>query len=87
MLPDQYRQLLTAAGTKGYLGEQLYNLAVGASQLGRTDDAINALRTSIAQFPRSRKAPDAVDLLDKLGGMRPEDGFYAGQYFTAPVVE
>lgn len=73
-----YRQLLTAAGTKGYLGEQLYNLAEGASQLGRTDDAINALRISISQFPRSRKAPDAVDLLDKLGGMRPEDRFYAG---------
>ena len=39
---------------------------------------VNALRTSIAQFPRSRKAPEAVDLLDKLGGMRPEDRFYAG---------
>ena len=75
---DAYRQLLTAAGTKGYLGEQLYNLAVGASQLGRTDDAVNALRTSIAQFPRSRKAPEAVDLLEKLGGMRPQDRFYAG---------
>jgi len=75
---EAYRQLLTAAGTKGYLGEQLYNLAEGASQLGRTDDAINALRISISQFPRSRKAPDAVDLLDKLGGMRPEDRFYAG---------
>jgi soluble lytic murein transglycosylase len=75
---DAYRQLLTAAGTKGYLGEQLYNLAVGASQLGRTDDAINALRTSISQFPRSRKAPDAVVLLEKLGGMRPQDRFYAG---------
>jgi soluble lytic murein transglycosylase len=75
---DAYRQLLTAAGTKGYLGEQLYNLAVGASQLGRTDDAINALRTSISQFPRSRKAPDAVVLLEKLGGMRAEDRFYAG---------
>ena len=75
---DAYRQLLTAAGTKGYLGEQLYNIASGESQLGRTDDAINALRTSISQFPRSRKAPDAVNLLDKLGGMRPEDRFYAG---------
>ena len=75
---DAYRQLLTAAGTKGFLGEQLYNLAVGASQLGRTDDAINALRTSISQFPRSRKAPDAVVLLEKLGGMRPQDRFYAG---------
>jgi soluble lytic murein transglycosylase-like protein len=75
---DAYRQLLTAAGTKGFLGEQLYNLAVGASQLGRTDDAINALRTSISQFPRSRKAPDAVLLLEKLGGMRPQDRFYAG---------
>jgi soluble lytic murein transglycosylase len=75
---DAYRQLLTAAGSKGYLGEQLYNLAEGTSQLGRTDDAINALRTSISQFPRSRKAPDAVDLLEKLGGMRPEDRFYAG---------
>ncbi len=75
---DAYRQLLTAAGTKGYLGEQLYNIALGESQLGRTDEAINALRTSISQFPRSRKAPDAVDLLDKLGGMRPEDRFYAG---------
>jgi len=75
---DAYRQLLTAAGTKGYLGEQLYNIALGESQLGRTDDAINALRTSISQFPRSRTAPDAVDLLDKLGGMRPEDRFYAG---------
>src|SRR5437588_184236 len=75
---DAYRQLLTAAGTKGYLGEQLYNLAVGASQLGRTDDAINALRTSISQFPRSRKAPEAVQLLEKLGGMRAEDRFYAG---------
>lgn len=75
---DAYRQLLTAAGSKGYLGEQLYNLAAGAAQLGRTDDAINALRTSISQFPRSRKAPDAVELLDKLGGMRPEDRFYAG---------
>jgi len=75
---DAYRQLLTAAGTKGYLGEQLYNLADGISQVGRTDDAINALRTSIAQFPRSRKAPDAVNLLEKLGGMRPEDRFYAG---------
>ena len=53
---DAYRQLLTAAGSKGYLGEQLYNLAEGASQLGRTDDAINALRTSIAQFP-SREMP------------------------------
>src|SRR5579859_1697764 len=57
---NAYRELLTAAGTKGYLGEQLYNLAVGASQLGNTDDAINALRTSIQQFPRSRTAPDAV---------------------------
>src|SRR5207237_6993092 len=56
----------------------LYNLAVGASQLGRTDDAINALRTSISQFPRSRKAPDAVVLLEKLGGMRAQDRFYAG---------
>jgi soluble lytic murein transglycosylase len=75
---DAYRQLLTAAGTKGYLGEQLYNLAAGAAQLGRTDDAINALRTSISQFPHSRKAPNAVDLLEKLGGMRTEDRFYAG---------
>jgi soluble lytic murein transglycosylase len=75
---EAYRQLLTAAGTKGFLGEQLYNLAKGTSQLGRTDDAINALRTSIAQFPRSRKAPDAVVLLEKLGGMRPEDRVYAG---------
>jgi peptidoglycan lytic transglycosylase len=75
---EAYRQLLTAAGTKGYLGEQLYNLADGAAQLGRTDEAINALRTSISQFPRSRKAPDAVVLLEKLGGMRPEDRFYAG---------
>jgi soluble lytic murein transglycosylase len=75
---DAYRQLLAAAGSKGYLGEQLYNLAVGASQLGRTDDAINALRTSIAQFPRSKTAPAAVDLLDKLGGMRAEDRFYTG---------
>jgi soluble lytic murein transglycosylase len=75
---DAYRQLLTAAGSKGYLGEQLYNLAEGASQLRRTDDAITALRTSISQFPRSRKAPDAVDLLEQLGGMRPEDRFYAG---------
>lgn len=75
---DAYRLLLTAAGTRGFLGEQLYNLADGASQLGRTDDAVNALRTSISQFPRSRKAPDAVELLEKLGGMRPEDRFYAG---------
>src|SRR5437868_1662691 len=75
---EAYRQLLTAAGSKGYLGEQLYNLAVGASQLGRTDDAINALRTSISQFPCSRKAPDAVLLLEQLGGMRAEDRFYAG---------
>src|SRR2546423_13662841 len=72
------RRLLTAAGTRGYLGEQLYNIAYGESQLGRTDDAINALRTSISQFPRSRKAPDAVLLLEKLGGMRPQDRFYAG---------
>ncbi|HEY1246631.1 MAG TPA: tetratricopeptide repeat protein, partial [Hyphomicrobiaceae bacterium] len=80
---DAYRQLLAAAGSKSYLGEQLYNLAVGASQLGRTDDAINALRTSIAQFPRSRNAPEAVDLLEKLGGMRAEDRFSAGivRYF------
>ena len=75
---DAYRQLLTAAGSKGYLGEQLYNLAAGASQLGRTDDAINALRTSISQFPKSRNAPEAADLLEKLGGMRPEDRFYSG---------
>jgi len=75
---DAYRQLLTAAGTKGYLGEQLYNLADGASALGRTDEAITALRTSIEQFPRSRKAPDAVLLLEKLGGMRAEDRFFAG---------
>ena len=75
---DAYRQLLTAAGSKGYLGEQLYNLAAGASQLGRTDDAINALRTSIAQFPKSRNAPEAADLLEKLGGMRAEDRFYSG---------
>ena len=75
---DAYRQLLTAAGSKGYLGEQLFNLAEGISTLGRIDEAITALRTSIAQFPRSRKAPDAVVLLDKLGGMRPEDRFYAG---------
>jgi soluble lytic murein transglycosylase-like protein/TolA-binding protein len=75
---DAYRQLLTSAGSKGYLGEQLYNLAAGASQLGRTDDAINALRTSISQFPKSRNAPDAVDLLEKLGGMRSEDRFYSG---------
>ena len=75
---DAYRQLLTAAGSKGYLGEQLYNLAVGASQLGHTDDAITALRTSIQQFPRSRKAPEAVELLEQLGGMRDEDRFYAG---------
>lgn len=75
---DAYRQLLTAAGSKGYLGEQLYNLAAGASQLGRTDDAITALRTSISQFPKSRNAPEAADLLEKLGGMRPEDRFYSG---------
>jgi soluble lytic murein transglycosylase-like protein len=75
---DAYRQLLTAAGSKGYLGEQLYNIAAGEAQLGQTDDAINALRTSISQFPRSRKAPEAVQLLDDLGGMRPEDRFYAG---------
>jgi soluble lytic murein transglycosylase len=75
---DAYRQLLTAAGSKGYLGEQLYNIALGESQFGRTDDAITALRTSISQFPRSRKAPEAVELLEKLGGMRPEDRFYAG---------
>jgi soluble lytic murein transglycosylase-like protein len=75
---EAYRQLLTAAGTKGYLGEQLYNIALGESQLGRTDEAITALRTSISQFPRSRKAPDAVELLEKLGGMRPEDRFFAG---------
>jgi peptidoglycan lytic transglycosylase len=75
---DAYRQLLTAAGTAGYLGEQLYNLAEGAAALGRTDDAINALRTSIDQFPRSRKAPDAVVLLEKLGGMRAQDRFAAG---------
>ena len=75
---DAYRQLLTAAGSRGFLGEQLYNLAEGASALGRTDDAINALRTSIAEFPRSRKAPDAVELLEKLGGMRAEDRYYAG---------
>ncbi len=75
---DAYRQLLTAAGTRGYLGEQLYNLAEGASALGRTDEAINALRTSITEFPRSRKAPDAVELLEKLGGMRAQDRFAAG---------
>jgi soluble lytic murein transglycosylase len=75
---DAYRQLLTAAGSQGYLGEQLYNLAEGASQLGRTDDAINALRTSISQFPRSRNAPKAADLLEKIGGMRDEDRFYSG---------
>jgi soluble lytic murein transglycosylase len=75
---DAYRQLLTAAGSKGYLGEQLYNLAAGAAQLGRTDDAISALRTSISQFPRSRKAPEAVQLLEDLGGTRTEDRFYAG---------
>ncbi|HET6319784.1 MAG TPA: tetratricopeptide repeat protein, partial [Chloroflexota bacterium] len=80
---DTYRQLLTAAGSKGFLGEQLYNLAEGASALGRTDDAVGALRTSIEQFPRSRKAPDAVLLLEKLGGMRAEDRFFAGliRYF------
>ncbi len=75
---EAYRQLLSAAGSKGYLGEQLYNLAAGATQLGRTDDAINALRISIAQFPRSRKAPDAVGLLEQLGGMRAEDRVNAG---------
>jgi len=75
---DAYRQLLTAAGTKGFLGEQLYNLAEGASALGRNEEAINALRTSIEQFPRSRKAPDAVVLLEKLGGMRAQDRFFAG---------
>jgi soluble lytic murein transglycosylase len=75
---DAYRQLLTAAGTTGFLGEQLYNLAEGASALGRNDEAINALRTSIERFPRSRKAPDAVVLLEKLGGMRAEDRYFAG---------
>ncbi|HET6316006.1 MAG TPA: transglycosylase SLT domain-containing protein, partial [Chloroflexota bacterium] len=75
---DAYRQLLTAAGTRGYLGEQLYNLAEGASALGRTEEAINALRTSITEFPRSRKAPDAVELLERLGGMRAQDRFAAG---------
>ncbi|MGI9149046.1 MAG: transglycosylase SLT domain-containing protein [Chloroflexota bacterium] len=73
-----YRQLLTEAGSKSYLGEQLYNLAQGGSQLGRTDDAVTALRTAIAQFPKARTAPEAADLLEKLGGMRPEDRFYAG---------
>jgi tetratricopeptide (TPR) repeat protein len=75
---DAYRQLLTAAGSRGFLGEQLYNLAEGASALGRTDDAIKALRTSITEFPRSRKAPEAIELLEKLGGMRAEDRYYAG---------
>jgi soluble lytic murein transglycosylase len=75
---DAYRQLLTAAGSAGFLGEQLFNLAEGAAALGRTDDAINALRTSIDQFPRSRKAPEAVELLEKLGGMRAQDRVAAG---------
>ncbi|MBI2755139.1 MAG: transglycosylase SLT domain-containing protein [Chloroflexi bacterium] len=75
---EAYRQLLTAAGSKGFLGEQLYNLGLGANQLGKKDEAIRALRTSISDFPRSRKAPDAVNLLESIGGMRPEDRFYSG---------
>ncbi|MBI4493352.1 MAG: transglycosylase SLT domain-containing protein [Chloroflexi bacterium] len=74
-----YRQILALAGTTSYLGEQLYNLAVAYREIGKQDEALRALQTVVRDFPRSKWAPAALDLLDKLGKLSSVDGYHIGR--------
>ncbi len=78
---NAYRQVLAEAGSRYFLGEQLFNLAVIMRQLGRPQDAIRALQTGIVEFPRSRKAVDSIRLLEEMGALRQVDAFHRGMVY------
>lgn len=78
---NAYRRVLAEAGSKYFLGEQLYNLAVAMRQLGRTQDAVRALKSAIVEFPKSRKAVDSIRLLEQMGALKQVDAFHRGMVY------
>jgi soluble lytic murein transglycosylase len=74
-----YREILSIAGTASYLGEQLYNLAAAYRQIGREEEALRALQTAVRDFPRAKTAPNAVQLLERMGQLDSVDGYRVGR--------
>src|SRR2546429_120644 len=64
---DAHRQVLALATSTGTLGEELFRLARASRDLGKTDAAVQALRTALDQFPSASTTADALRLLDDLG--------------------
>ena len=81
---DAHRQVLALATSTGTLGEQLFRLAQVSRDLGKPDAALQALKTALDQFPSATTTPDALRLLDGLGGASQVDPFVLGRarYFA-----
>ncbi len=61
---DAHRQVLALATSDATLGEQLFHLAQVSRDLGKPDQAVQALKTALDQFPSASTTPDALRLLD-----------------------
>jgi soluble lytic murein transglycosylase len=81
---DAHRQVLALATSTATLGEQLFRLAQVSRDLGKTDSAIQALKTALDRFPFATTTPDALRLLDDLGAAGQIDPFVLGRarYFA-----
>ena len=76
---DAHRQVLALATSTATLGEQLFHLAQVSRDLGKSDAAIQALKTALDQFPTASTTPDALRLLDELQASDQVDPFVLGR--------
>jgi soluble lytic murein transglycosylase len=81
---DAHRQVLALATSTGTLGDELFRLARASRDLGKTDAALQALKTALDQFPAASTTADALRLLDDLGAANQIDPFVLGRarYFA-----
>jgi soluble lytic murein transglycosylase len=81
---DAHRQVLALATSTGTLGEELFRLARASRDLGKTDAAVQALKTALDQFPSASTTADALRLLDDLGAANQIDPYVLGRarYFA-----
>ena len=76
---DAHRQVLALATSEATLGEQLFHVAQVSRDLGKPDQAIQALKTALDQFPSASTTPDALRLLDDLQASDQIDPFVLGR--------
>ncbi len=75
---DVYSTLLGESRTRWYTAELLYSVGLVHRDAGRTDRAIQRLTQVVVDYPESKRAPQALDMLNEMGASDQITWYQAG---------